>query len=127
MVDQEVSLVSSVKNCWLTFPNMKSKHSKEAATQGSFCLEEDNPVEGRPRILFPSSAQDENMSGRLCWFCCVEDLFVQKFTIEIDDAMERADPFVKRGILPELVGMWFNKRKTSLMKNKLPSSPIFQL
>ena len=36
----------------------------------------------------------------------------------IDDAMERAAPFVKLAILPELVGKWFTRQKTSLSEEQ---------
>ena len=32
----------------------------------------------------------------------------------INDAVESAEPFVKLAILPEFVGKWFTKQKTSL-------------
>ena len=34
----------------------------------------------------------------------------------IDDAIERASPFVKLVILPELVGKWLTRQKTNLRK-----------
>ena len=55
-----------------------------------------------------------------------EDLFVQRITIEkefIDDAMKRAEPFVKQGILPELVGKWFTRQKTSLNEEQIAEQP----
>jgi len=48
-------------------------------------------------------------------------LFVQRIGIErefIDDAMQRAVPFVKLGILPERVGKWFTRQKTTLKINE---------
>ena len=36
----------------------------------------------------------------------------------IDDAMDRAAPFVKLAILPELVGKWFTRQKTSLSEEQ---------
>ena len=42
----------------------------------------------------------------------------------IDDAMERAAPFVKLAILPELVGKWFTRKNT---RNILLSSVMFHI
>ena len=50
-----------------------------------------------------------------------EDLFVQRIPIEkefIEDAMERVAPFVKLAILPEVVGKWFTRQKTSLSEER---------
>jgi len=33
--------------------------------------------------------------------------------------MQRAEPFVKLGILPELVGKWFTRQKTTLNEEKI--------
>lgn len=96
----------------------KEASFKEAATQGSFCLEED----GDSLRLKEDHAYyyQVQLQMKICLvdyadFVVWKDLFVQRIGIErvfIDDAMQRAKPFVKLGILPELVGKWFTRQKS---------------
>ena len=99
---------------------------KEAAIQGSFCLEEDGDS---------LQLKEDHAYYYQVWLqmkiCQVEyadfvvwkedDLFVQRIPMEkkfIDNAMERAAPFVKLAILPELVGKWFTRQKTRLSEEQ---------
>ena len=94
----------------------------EAATQASFCLEEDNDSlqlkEDHTyyyQVQFQMKICQVDYADFVVWK--EKDLFVQRITIEkefIDDAMKRAEPFVKQGILPELVGKWFTRQKNKL-------------
>jgi len=105
----------------------KDSSFKEAATQGSFCLEED----GDSLRLKEDHAYyyQVQLQMKLCQVDYAdfvvwreEDLFIQRIGVErefIDDAMQRAEPFVKLGILPELVGKWFTRQKTMLNKEQI--------
>ena len=105
----------------------KDSSFKEAATQGSFCLEED----GDSLHLKEDHAYyyQVQLQMKLCQVDYAdfvvwreEDLFIQRIGVErefIDDAMQRAEPFVKLGILPELVGKWFTRQKTMLNKEQI--------
>jgi len=109
----------------------KEASFKEAATQASFCLQESNDgLQLKENHAYYYQVQ---LQMKICEVDYVdfvvwkeEDLFIQRITIEkefIDDAMDRAEPFVKQGILSELVGKWFSRQKTSLNEEQIAQQP----
>ena len=100
----------------------KEASFKETATQASFCLEEhDDGLRLKEDHAYYYQVQLQMKMCQVDYADFVvwkeEDLFVQRIKIDkefIDDAMERAEPFVKQGILPELIGKWFTRQTTSL-------------
>ena len=41
----------------------------------------------------------------------------------IDDAIDKAVPFIKLAILPELVGKWFTKQNVTVNDDETPQEP----
>ena len=41
----------------------------------------------------------------------------------IDDAIDKAGPFIKLAILPELVGKWFTKQNVTVNDDETPQEP----
>ena len=96
----------------------KNKSFKDATTQGSFCLEEDDSglrlkVDHAYyyQVQLQMKVYQVEYANFVLWR--EEEMFVQRIVMDrefIDDAIEKAEPFIKFVILPELVGKWFTKQ-----------------
>ena len=99
----------------------KEKSFEDAASQKSFCLEEDK---GDLRLKVDHAYYYQvqlqmkiyhvEYADFVLWR--EEDIFVQRIVMDtefIDDAINKTGAFIKLAILPELVGRWFTKQRTT--------------
>ena len=98
----------------------KESSFEDAASQKSFCLEEENGdlmLKVEHAYYYQVQLQMKICHVEYADFVLwrEEDMFVQRIAIDkefIDDAINKTVPFIKLAILPELVGRWFTKQKT---------------